>query len=172
MNKLKYLNSSLSKLRASFIIVSLGLLIGFTLTVNYISSLHQKVNSLQNTLDSVLTTPPLSRIDTVFIAAATCYNAVASQCDEDYLTTASGDKIISTSNAYSHRYLAVSRDLLSSFPYGTFVQIEGSGCYDGIWKVSDTMHPRFKKRIDFLVNPDMYMHKWNNVYLKKVPNLC
>jgi 3D (Asp-Asp-Asp) domain-containing protein len=96
------------------------------------------------------------------------YHAVEGQCDGDYLVTASGAKIKSTDSAYDHRYIAVSRDLLDVFPYGTKVEVSGCGELDGIWVVSDTMNKRYKGYIDLLINPDMRGGKWEGVRIKKV----
>lgn len=91
------------------------------------------------------------------LVIATIYHATPSQCNDDYLTTASGMKIECTDSAYKHRCIAVSRDLLGEFPYGTEVIV--SGCeveeYNGVWVVNDTMNKRYRRRVDFLVNPKM-----------------
>ena len=104
----------------------------------------------------------------VYIVTATVYHAVKEQCNNDYLTTASGVKISSTNTAYNHRYLAVSRDLLDIFPYGTIVEIEGCGELDGQWIVADTMNKRYKGYIDLLINPNMKQGKWTGVRIKKI----
>lgn len=93
---------------------------------------------------------------------ATVYNAVPEQCNSNYLITASGFKLDSL-NQYSHRILAVSRDLLSQFCYGDSVYIVGTGKYDGWWRIEDTMNKRWKKRIDLLINQDMGLGKWSDV---------
>lgn len=103
-----------------------------------------------------------------YLVTATVYHAVASQCDDDYLTTASGRKIKSTNEAYSHRYIAVSRDLRELFPYGCKVEVSGTGKYDGIYTVADTMNKRYTEYIDILINPDMPIGKWENVVIKKL----
>lgn len=103
-----------------------------------------------------------------YLVTATVYHAVASQCDGDYLTTASGRKIKSTNEAYSHRYIAVSRDLRELFPYGCKVEVIGTGKYDGIYTVADTMNKRYTEYIDILINPDMPIGKWENVIIKKL----
>lgn len=104
--------------------------------------------------------------DTVYVVTATVYHAVVSQCDSDCLVTASGAKISSTESAYEYRYLAVSRDLLDVFPYGTKVEVSGCGELDGYWIVSDTMNKRYKGYIDLLINPDMKGGKWSGVRIK------
>jgi 3D (Asp-Asp-Asp) domain-containing protein len=103
-----------------------------------------------------------------YLVTATVYHAVSSQCDGDYLTTASGKKIKSTNEAYSHRYIAVSRDLRELFPYGCKVEIIGTGKYDGIYTVADTMNKRYTEYIDILINPGMPIGKWENVVIKKL----
>ena len=104
----------------------------------------------------------------VYIVTATVYHAVEGQCDANPLITASGIKIKNTSEAYDHRYIAVSRDLLDVFPFGTEVEISGCGELDGIYWVQDTMNSRYKGYIDILINPNMKQGKWTGVRIKKV----
>lgn len=104
----------------------------------------------------------------VYIVTATVYHAVEGQCDDSPLVTASGAKIASTESAYDHRYIAVSRDLLDVFPYGTKVEVSGCGELDGFYWVEDTMNKRYKGYIDLLINPDMKGGKWEGVRIKKV----
>lgn len=104
----------------------------------------------------------------VYVVTATVYHAVAGQCDDSPLVTASGAKISSTESAYDHRYIAVSRDLLDVFPYGTKVEVSGCGELDGAWIVADTMNKRYKGYIDLLINPDMKGGKWEGVRVRKV----
>ena len=104
----------------------------------------------------------------VYIVTATVYHAVKGQCDSSPLITASGAKIKSADNAYDHRYIAVSRDLLDVFPYGTKVEVSGCGELSGEYIVVDTMHKRYKGYIDILINPNMKQGKWNGVRIKKV----
>lgn len=110
----------------------------------------------------------VERENEVFVVTATVYHAVEGQCDDSPLVTASGAKIASTESAYDHRYIAVSRDLLDVFPYGTMVEVSGCGELDGIWVVQDTMNRRYKGYIDLLINPDMKGGKWTGVRIKKV----
>lgn len=104
----------------------------------------------------------------VYIVTATVYHAVEGQCDASPLVTASGAKIESAESAYDHRYIAVSRDLLDVFPYGTMVEVSGCGELDGIYCVVDTMAKRFKGYVDILINPDMRGGKWEGVRIRKV----
>lgn len=101
-----------------------------------------------------------------YIVTATVYHAVEGQCDDTPLVTACG-KNINPEDPYGHRYLAVSRDLLDVFPYGTEVVVSGTGEYDGTWVVADTMNKRFSGYIDFLINEDMKGGKWDGVRIKK-----
>jgi 3D (Asp-Asp-Asp) domain-containing protein len=104
----------------------------------------------------------------VYVVTATVYHAVEGQCDSDCLVTASGAKIASADSAYEHRYLAVSRDLLDVFPYGTTVEVSGCGELDGVYTVADTLNKRYKGYIDILINPDMRGGKWEGVRIKKI----
>ena len=104
----------------------------------------------------------------IYIVTATVYHAVEGQCDDSPLVTASGARIKSTESAYDHRYIAVSRDLLDVFPYGTKVEVSGCGELDGIYWVEDTMNRRYKGYIDLLINPDMRGGKWEGVRIRKV----
>lgn len=97
---------------------------------------------------------------------ATVYNAVPSQCNNDPGHTASMFKLDLT-NPYKHKIIAVSRDLLETFPMGTRVIITGTD-YDGIYVVEDKMNKRYEKRIDILINVDMKIGKWDNVKIKKI----
>ena len=106
--------------------------------------------------------------EVTYIVTATVYHAVPEQCDKDCLVTASGAKISSAESAYDHRYLAVSRDLLDVFPYGTMVEVSGCGELDGVYTVADTLNKRYKGYIDILINPDMRGGKWEGVRIRKV----
>lgn len=97
---------------------------------------------------------------------ATVYNAEAKQCNADYLHTASMFKL-SRKDQYKHRIIAVSRDLLKDYPFGTKVRITGTH-YDGIWTIQDVMNKRYKNRIDLLINKGMRIGKWENCEIKKL----
>ena len=103
-----------------------------------------------------------------YIVTATVYHAVEEQCDDSPLVTASGAAISSAESAYDHRYIAVSRDLLDVFPYGTMVEVSGCGELDGLYTVADTMNRRYKGYIDLLINPDMQGGRWEGVRIRKV----
>lgn len=97
---------------------------------------------------------------------ATVYNAVASQCNEDYLHTAYMFKLDSV-NQFKHRIIAVSRDLIPMYPNGSKVLLNGTK-YDGVYTVRDKMNKRYKNRIDILINSDMKIGKWENCYITKL----
>lgn len=103
---------------------------------------------------------------------ATVYNAVASQCNKDFLHTAFMFKLDSV-DQYKHRIIAVSRDLLKEYPKGTEVRVEGTS-YDGIYTVMDKMGKSSKYRgpitnsIDILINTDMPIGKWNKAKITKI----
>lgn len=97
------------------------------------------------------------------LVTATIYHADPKQCNADYLTTASMQKI-NPNNPAGHRWIAVSRDLEKlGFVFGVKVKVEGAGDLDGIWTIQDRMNKRYTKRIDFLVNKSMKYGKWENV---------
>ena len=75
---------------------------------------------------------------------------------------ASGYKV-NVKNPERSRVVAVSRDLLKRYPFGTFIKIEGKG----IWKVEDVMAPRFKKRVDLLLGYKQKHNKFNNIIITK-----
>ena len=104
------------------------------------------------------------------IDRATVYQAVPEQTNEDNFTTASGFKLNKEFDHYKYRTLAVSRDLLKEgfIEYGDTVKVSGTDIYDGKWIVRDTMNKRYKRTIDFLIDLDMPMGKWNNVEIKLV----
>ena len=82
------------------------------------------------------------------VVTMTVYRPTCKGCNN---ITASG-KRINMSDPYSHKWIAVSRDLRKLYPYGTKVEISGSNFYDGIFYVEDTMHPKWKNRIDILTS--------------------
>ena len=98
---------------------------------------------------------------------ASVYHAVPEQTNDDHTRTASMFKI-NTDNPYSHRIIAVSRDLLSQFPFGTKVKVSGTGHYDGIYEVQDKMPKRWSNKIDLLINVGMREGLYKNVTICKV----
>jgi len=96
----------------------------------------------------------------------TVYNAVPAQTNSDPGHTATMFEL-DLNDPYKHRIVALSRDLLKKFPYGSLVQIEGTK-YDGCYTVEDTMNKRYTNRIDLLINEDMQIGSWPNVTITKI----
>jgi 3D (Asp-Asp-Asp) domain-containing protein len=83
---------------------------------------------------------------------ATYYNPTAGQCDKTPLVTGSGYKInLKKLKNKDIKVVAVSRDLLKIYPYGSTIYVHQPVHLRGTYKVEDTMNSRFKNRIDFLV---------------------
>jgi len=100
------------------------------------------------------------------IVTATVYQATPAQCNEDYLNTAFGYSI-DPECPLDHRYIAISRNLELIFPKGSIVHVDGTGIYDGEWIIADRMNNRWSNRIDFLVNNDSFIDKFENVRIIK-----
>jgi len=96
---------------------------------------------------------------------ATVYHAVVEQCNSDPGHTASMFKL-DLENPYSHKIIAVSRDLLPKYPFGTIVKVEGTS-YDGTYQVQDVLNKRYKNCIDILINLDMPIGKWTEATITK-----
>ena len=107
---------------------------------------------------------------------ATVYNAVPSQCNNDFGTTASMFRL-NLHDVSSHRIIAMERTFMKELglKYGDVVRIEGTGKYDGEYQIQDTMNKRFAgmHKIDILVPDNVRLGKWNNVklYVLKDKNL-
>lgn len=103
---------------------------------------------------------------------ATVYNAVPEQCNEDCLHTASMFAL-DPSKISEYRIIAMERTMMekNGIEYGDKVYVEGTGEYDGVWTVEDTMNRRFagKHRIDFLVPNHIKSGMWENVKVYKIP---
>jgi len=106
-----------------------------------------------------------------FDVVATMYNAVEGQCDADPLTTAGMYKI-NPRKASEHKWIAVSRDLLTRWGgklnYGDKVILENAGHKSGVYTIVDTMNKRFKNKIDILETKGTKLYKFNNVKMIKV----
>lgn len=104
---------------------------------------------------------------------ATVYNAVPEQCDKDCMYTASMFRL-NLNDVYSHRIIAMERTFIKELglKYGDVVKIEGTGRWDGVWQVQDTMNKKFagKKKIDILVPDNVKTGKWNNIKLYVLTN--
>lgn len=93
------------------------------------------------------------------VVTATVYNAVPEQTNSEPLITASGFVIDKDSFP---NIIAVSRDLERKFPMGSKVRISGTS-HDGIYRVEDRMHKRWRKKIDILVPDSIKTGKWKKV---------
>ena len=97
---------------------------------------------------------------------ATVYNAVPEQCNNDVRHTASMFKL-NLNDVLSHRIIAMERTMMKEYglKYGDVVKIEGTGKWDGIWQIQDTMNKRFvgQHKIDILVPNNIKHGKWDNV---------
>ena len=83
---------------------------------------------------------------------ATYYNPTSGQCDKTPLVTGSGYKInLKKLKNKEIKVIAVSRDLLKIYPYGSTIYVHQPVHLRGTYKVEDTMNSRFRNRIDFLV---------------------
>lgn len=99
-------------------------------------------------------------------ATATVYHACKTQCNRDFLHTASNYEIIPSKIA-QQRILAMERTMMAKYgiKYGDVVLLEGTGGYDGLWQVQDTMNKRFagQEKIDLLIPKNAKGGKWENV---------
>lgn len=89
-----------------------------------------------------------SKEETLFTAVGTVYWPVSNQTDSTPLVTADGSTIsIAALELGGIRWCALSRDLLARwggpFEYGDKLRVTGSGDYDGVWTVRDSMNARF-----------------------------
>ena len=105
-----------------------------------------------------------------FNVTVTMYNPAKSQTDSTPNETADGT-IINPKKASEYRYVALSRDLIARwggpFNYGDYIVIEGTGEYDGIYQVRDTMSPKLINRVDILRSNDSKQFKFDNATLYK-----
>ena len=103
-----------------------------------------------------------------FNVTVTTYNPTRQQCDSTPNITADGTRI-NPKRATQYRYVALSRDLISRwggpFDYGDYIVIEGTGKWDGVYQVRDTMNPKWVKRVDILTTNSRF--KYNNITMYK-----
>lgn len=99
---------------------------------------------------------------------ATVYNAVPAQCNGDFGHTASMFRL-DLYNVLSQRVIAMERTFMEKLgvKYGDVVYITGTGKWDGVWQIQDTMNKRFagQHKIDILVPENIKYGQWNNVNL-------
>lgn len=99
---------------------------------------------------------------------ATVYNAVPAQCNGDFGHTASMFRL-DLYNVLSQRVIAMERTFMKKLgvKYGDVVYIIGTGKWDGVWQIQDTMNKRFagQHKIDILVPENIKYGQWDNVNL-------
>lgn len=104
------------------------------------------------------------------LSRTTVYNPTTSQCDDSPLVTADCSKIdlVKLKNN-SLRWIALSRDLLTKFPYGSKVELFISDNHprNGVYEVHDTMNKRYYNTLDILTYNDTH-GKWSNVKIRKI----
>ena len=127
-----------------------------------IMSLNKQVWELRNNCDTQYT----NKIS--YNVTVTTYNPTKEQCDSTPNITADGTKF-KTWRATEYRYVALSRDLIARwggpFEYGDYIVIEGTGKWDGIYQVRDTMNPKWTNRVDILTTNSKF--KYNNITMYK-----
>lgn len=128
------------------------------------AALEQKDNKMEDTW-----------VKAPYAVHATVYNAVPAQCNKDVGHTASMFRL-NLSDVYSHRIIAMERTFMQKLgvKYGDVVYIDGTGKYDGVWQIQDTMNKRFagQNKIDFLVPKSFGLDQWFdvNIYTLKNPS--
>jgi len=124
--------------------------------------LREKIWELENNCDLQYSNKISYRV------TVTTYNPTREQCDSTPNITADGTKI-KPWKATQYRYVALSRDLISRwggpFEYGDYVVIEGTGSWDGIYQVRDTMNPKWVNRVDILTTNSRF--KYENITMYK-----
>ena len=137
--------------------------------VTYAENSNDIITEVEN--DNVVNTDNNVYTPWVLVASdvvTTVYNAVPSQCDSTPNYTASGFKLDLT-NVAAHKIIAMERTFMRELglKYGDVVKIEGTGEYDGVWQIQDTMNKRYagQHKIDLLVDKSIKLGKWTNVKL-------
>lgn len=85
----------------------------------------------------------------------TRYRPVVEETDDTPLQTADLSEISMVKLKRGKlRWVAVSRDLLKTYRYGSKIRIQtGDPDIDGVYEVHDTMNPRWTSRVDILTHP-------------------
>ena len=137
--------------------------------VTYVENSNDIITKVEN--DNVVNTDNNVYTPWVLVASdvvTTVYNAVPNQCDSTPNYTASGFKLDLT-NVAAHKIIAMERTFMKELglKYGDVVKIEGTGKYDGVWQIQDTMNKRYagQHKIDLLVDKSIKLGKWTNVKL-------
>lgn len=116
-----------------------------------------------------------ARKDTAWVlvsdrTTATVYNPVPEQCNADFVHTASMFTI-DPKQVHKYHIVAMERTMMKAFgiKWGDEILVVGTGRWDGVWQVEDTMNKRFagQHKIDFLVPNHIRHGKWENVKVYK-----
>ena len=146
------------KLRYAILGSIIPMFVIFYYTNNIIDELYGEINTLKD--NGYCECLEIQEFD----VTVTTYNPTEEQCDSTPNQTADGT-IIKPWKATEYRYVALSRDLLSRwggpFEYGDYIIIEGTGKWDGVYQVRDTMNPKWTNRVDILTTNSNF--KYDNV---------
>lgn len=119
----------------------------------------------------VLLMLPILKIMAQETYTITVYNAVANQCNEDYLTTADGSRIDTRAlENGTLKWCAVSRDMLrNGYKYGDKIEILSSDpLISEVYEIHDTTAPRFTRHIDILMPRRINTGKWTGIKIRKI----
>ena len=101
----------------------------------------------------------------------TMYQPVYPQTDKTPDITADGTRI-RISKASEYKFVALSRNLLKRwggpFDYGDFILIKGAGKKDGVYKVRDTMNPKWVNVVDILESTHVQPYKYTDAHIFKL----
>ena len=146
------------KLRYAILGSIIPIFVVFYYTNNMMDNLYSEINTLKD--NGYCECLEIQEFD----VTVTTYNPTEEQCDSTPNQTADGT-IIKPWKATEYRYVALSRDLLSRwggpFEYGDYIIIEGTGKWDGVYQVRDTMNPKWTNRVDILTTNSNF--KYDNV---------
>jgi len=102
----------------------------------------------------------------VTIVTATTYKLIPADQGIYGTKMASGYKV-NVRHPERDRIVAVSRDLLETYPFHTYIEVTGAGKFDGVWLVEDVMAPNWHNRIDFLIGYKTKQDKFENVKIER-----
>ena len=146
------------KLRYAILGSIIPMFVVFYYSNNIIDDLYGEINKLKD--DKYCEYYEVQSFD----VTVTTYNPTKYQTDSTPNELADGTKI-KPWKATKYRYVALSRDLLSRwggpFEYGDYIIIEGTGKWDGVYQVRDTMNPKWTNRVDILTTDSNF--KYDNV---------
>ena len=130
---------------------------------------YDKIEGLQNQIYELQEDCRNSLTNKIsYKVTVTTYNPTRAQCDDTPNITADGTKF-NRWRATQYRYVALSRDLIARwggpFEYGDYIVIEGTGKWDGVYQVRDTMNPKWTNRVDILTTNSRF--KYNNITMYK-----